>query len=78
MTYWILTKACRVIARSAVQHVTSKDMLQDTIKELVNGFNLAIIAHLNDVNFIVENGGLFYMDDVNDETDYEKLVIRTE
>jgi hypothetical protein len=72
MTYWILTKACRVIARSTVQHVTTEDMRQDMIKEIVNGFNLAVNTRLDDVNFIVDDGGLFYMDDVNDETDNDE------
>jgi hypothetical protein len=70
---WILTKACRVIARSTVQHVTTEDMRQDTIKEMVNGFNLAVNTRLDDVNFvIIDDGGLFYMDDVNDETNNDE------
>jgi hypothetical protein len=52
--------------------MTTKDMRQDTIKEKVNGFNLAVNTRLDDVNFIVDDGGFFYMDDVNDETDNDE------
>jgi hypothetical protein len=33
MTYWILTKNGKVIARSTVQHITTADMAQPAIQQ---------------------------------------------
>jgi hypothetical protein len=42
-------------------------MQQDLIKELVHGFKMAVNACLDDANFIVKDGGLFYLEDVEDD-----------
>jgi hypothetical protein len=63
MTYWILTKAGHVIARSTVQHAITSDVSQPAIQEQLKAFDTAIELRLADVNFIQEEPGIFYMDD---------------
>jgi hypothetical protein len=71
MTYWILTKAGLVIARSTVQHVITSDMSQPAIQEQLKAFDTAIELRLADANFIQEEPGILYMDDeeANEQND---------
>jgi hypothetical protein len=45
MTYWILTEAGNVIARSTVQHITIMDMAIDAIKTRVLTFDNKTYSH---------------------------------
>jgi hypothetical protein len=38
LTYWILTDAAKIIARSTVQHVTAQECLNDNIKQSMDIF----------------------------------------
>jgi hypothetical protein len=64
MTYWILTKSGRVIARSTVQHITTTDMQQESIRQLMNVFDTSIDARFADEHFVLLEPGLFYLDDM--------------
>jgi hypothetical protein len=64
MTYWILTKSGRVIARSTVQHITTTDMQQESIRQLMNVFDTSIAARFADEHFILLEPGLFYLEDM--------------
>ena len=48
MTYWILTKGGKVIARLTVQHNTITDMEKDAVKTAVQEFDLAVATQLDD------------------------------
>jgi hypothetical protein len=63
MTYWILTKDGKVIARSTVQHITMTDMAQDAVKVSVQEFEAAMLAKFNDEAHTNEEPGIFYIDD---------------
>jgi hypothetical protein len=64
MTYWILTKSGRVIARSTVQHITTLDMQQDAIQQLQQLFDESIMERFTDEQFVLMEPGLFYLEDV--------------
>ena len=68
MTYWILTEAGHVIARSTVQHVTIADMATDAMKTRMRAFDENLLTRLDDANFQLDlPGNLFYLqDDDND------------
>jgi hypothetical protein len=55
LTYWILTQASKVIARSTVQHVTTEDQLNDNIRKSIATFDKQIEERLDDTNFVIEN-----------------------
>jgi hypothetical protein len=74
MTYWILTKAAKVITRPTVQHVTITDMDQDPIKNAVTAFNTSIAERLLDENFAINEPGIFYIDDDEANNDDENLI----
>jgi hypothetical protein len=63
MTYWVLTKNGKVIAHSTVQHITTTDMAQPAIQDLVRVFDTAVSQHLADMNFWQVEPGVFYLDD---------------
>ena len=68
MTYWILTEAGSVIARSTVQHITLSDMATDAIKTRVHTFDTNVTERLNDDNFVVNlPDHLFYLQDTDDD-----------
>lgn len=75
MTYWILTKAAKVIARSTVQHVTITDMEQDAIKTAVTEFNTALSLRLSDENYTINDPGIFYIDDEEPVDDDDETMI---
>jgi hypothetical protein len=64
MTYWILTQAGNVIARSTVQHITRSDMSQDATKRKLQEFDEAVTNHFADKHFIIMEPGVFYLEDV--------------
>ena len=68
MTYWILTKAGHVVARSTVQHITVSDMATDAIRDRVRTFDVELVTRLNDENFQLDHPNpVFYLqDDVDD------------
>jgi hypothetical protein len=63
LKYWILTKGGRVIAQSTVQHVTTTELQQTMIRERVQTFEDLIKERLSEENLIVEEPGIFYLDD---------------
>jgi hypothetical protein len=63
MTYWVLTKSGRIIARSTVQHITTTDMQQEAIRQLMEVFDTSITARFADEHFVLLEPGLFYLDD---------------
>lgn len=72
MTYWILTKSGRVIAQSTVQHITTTDMQQESIRQLMDVFNTSITACFADEHFILLEPGLFYLEDMETpDPDYD-------
>ena len=81
MTYWILTEAGHVIARSTVQHITVSDMATDAIKARVTTFDTNLLTRLHDHNFVLDvPNHVFYLQDDNsdphatiDHTDYIPL-----
>ena len=55
MTYWILTEAGHVIARSTVlQHITVSDMATDVIKGRVVAFDARLLTRFHDGNFVID------------------------
>ena len=67
MTYWILTKAGHVIARSTVQHITITDMATDAIRDRVSAFDASLLERLSDDNFQIEHPNpVFYLQDEMD------------
>ncbi|KAI2506538.1 Reverse transcriptase (RNA-dependent DNA polymerase) [Fragilaria crotonensis] len=71
MTYWILTRAGHVIARSTVQHITVTDMAIDAIRDQVSAFDNDLAIRMNDENFQLDHPNpVFYLqDDVPFEAD---------
>ena len=70
MTYWVLTKAGHVIARSTVQHITVTDMATDAIRDRVSAFDVALLDRLDDENFQIEHpNAVFYLQDDIDAAD---------
>jgi hypothetical protein len=75
MTYWILTKGGKVIARSTVQHITLSDMAKDAVKTAVQDFELAVITRLNDKAHVTDEPGIFYLDDDDDDDTEEEATV---
>jgi hypothetical protein len=71
MTYWVLTKSGRIIARSTVQHITTTDMQQEAIRQLMEVFDTSITARFADEHFVLLEPGLFYLDDDLEPTEPE-------
>jgi hypothetical protein len=64
MTYWILTEAGNVIARSTVQHITMSDIATNAIKTCVLTFDDNLRTQLCDKNFQIElPNHVFYLQD---------------
>lgn len=65
MTYWILTQAGHVIARSTVQHITVTDIMAiDAIRDRVSAFDANLPRRLNDDNFRPDHPNpVFYLQD---------------
>ena len=72
MTYWILTEAGYVVARSTVQHVTITDMASNAIKHRVLAFDEHLLTRLNDDNYQIDmTNHVFYLqDDATSENAY--------
>jgi hypothetical protein len=60
MTYWILTKGGKVIARSTVQHVTLSDMAKDAFETVVQDFESAFITRLNNEAHVTDEPGILF------------------
>jgi hypothetical protein len=71
MTYWVLTKSGRIIARSTNQHITMTDMQQEAIRQLMEVFDMSITARFADEHFVLLEPGLFYLDDDLEPTEPE-------
>jgi hypothetical protein len=68
MTYWILTNAGHVIARSTVQHITLSDMATDTIRNRLSAFDNELSIQLSDDNFHLDHPNpVFYLQDDPDD-----------
>ena len=64
MTYWLLTQAGHVIARSTVQHITVTDMAIDAIRDRVSAFDNDLAIRMNDENFQLDHPNpVFYLQD---------------
>jgi hypothetical protein len=75
MTYWILTKSGRVIARSTVQHVTITDLATDAIRARVSTFDDTLLTRLSDTNFHIEHPNpVFYLQDEDLPADVDPAV----
>jgi hypothetical protein len=64
MTYWVLTRSGRVIARSSVQHITTSDMQQESIQQLQQAFDASVMEKFADEHFVLLEPGLFYLEEV--------------
>ena len=73
MTYWILTEAGHVIARSTVQHITIMDMASDAIKNRVLAFDEHLLTRLSDENYQLDmpNHVFYLQDDDGDDDNVE-------
>ena len=54
MSYWILTKAGKIISNTTVQHVIQTDFEDMETKAMIDEFNTSVNEWLNDENFYVE------------------------
>ncbi|KAL7525108.1 hypothetical protein ACHAWF_001216, partial [Thalassiosira exigua] len=54
MCYWILSNNGRVIAETTVQHVVQDDLLNPTLKKLVDDFNERMERRLDKANFKID------------------------
>ena len=71
LCYWLLIESGKVIARTTVQHVTRKDVLNEDTKQQINQFNMAVTGRLTVIGFLTEDAGAstFYLqDDEEDDT----------
>jgi hypothetical protein len=55
LTYWILTRAGKVVARSTIQHVTIEEILDKVMDERISDFNRAINDRLDDTGYVIDN-----------------------
>jgi hypothetical protein len=67
MTYLILTKGGKVIAWSTVQHITLLDMAKDAVKAAVQDFESAVNTRLDEEAHVIDEPGIFYSDDNDNE-----------
>jgi hypothetical protein len=74
LTYWILTEAAKVIARSTVQHVTAYEQMNDDIKARMNHFQTQIMQRLDETGFVIDNvfesKNVLQDEDLNDDSAY--------
>jgi hypothetical protein len=55
LTYWVLTRACQVLNRSTIQHVTAEERLDPTMEQRIADFNKDIQTRLDDTGFVIAN-----------------------
>jgi hypothetical protein len=74
LTYWILTDAAKIIARSTVQHVTAQESLNDNIKQSMELFQRKMDERLDETNFVIDNefesSRVLQDEDLNDDPAY--------
>ena len=56
MSYWILTEAGRVIARTTVQHITNLELTTDKVKQRCTQYDQRVAEVLSDANHIIPHG----------------------
>ena len=66
MSYWILTDAGRVIARTTVQRVTNLEQTTDEVRQRCQQFDQHVTEILRDANHIVPHGDDIVLQDWND------------
>ncbi|KAL7523584.1 hypothetical protein ACHAWF_000579, partial [Thalassiosira exigua] len=54
MCYWILSNSGKVIAETTIQHVVRDDLLDPTLKKLVDDFNERMERRLDEENFKID------------------------
>jgi hypothetical protein len=68
LTYWVLTRACKIIARSTIQHLTATERQDKTMNDRINDFNSVVTTRLQIEGFgIAEN--LFYGENILQDAD---------
>jgi hypothetical protein len=74
LTYWILTDAAKIIARSMVQHVTAQECLNENIKQSLDIFQRKMDKRLDEANFVIDNAfessNILQDDDLHDDPAY--------
>jgi hypothetical protein len=55
LTYWILTNAAKIIARSTVQHVIAQEHLNENIKKSLDVCQQKTDERLDETHFVIEN-----------------------
>ena len=55
LNYWVLTKACKVISRTTVQHVTGQDIIDENISTRIREFDKAVVERLDDTEFVIDS-----------------------
>jgi hypothetical protein len=69
LSYWLITKSCKIISKTSVEHVTHDDYLQTDKKAEIEAFNCRLEESLDDANFMIDGEGEFdsmYLDDIDD------------
>ena len=65
MSYWILTEAGRVIARTTVQRITNLELTTDEVKQRCTQYDQRVAEILSDANHIVPHGEDIVLQDWN-------------
>ena len=65
LCYWILTKSCKVISSTSVQHVTNEEQREPNLVAQITMFNSLVNTRLDDTNFTSNdlNGESPYLQD---------------
>jgi hypothetical protein len=66
MSYWILTEAGHVIARTMVQHITNLELTTEEVKQQCAQYDQRVTEVLSDANHIVPHGKDIVLQDWND------------
>jgi hypothetical protein len=69
LTYWVLTKAGKVIARSTIQHVTMQEELSEDIAQSIKLFDEMVTERLDDTNFVIDN--MIHGENILQDEDFE-------
>ena len=80
MCYWILKSNGFVLARTTVQHITILEQRKQDISDQLQAFDSEIADRLRDDNYIIDEVGDMYLDDIdfeaaNDDPDITKTDI---
>jgi hypothetical protein len=55
LTYWVLTRAGKVLARSTIQHVTNTELLDKSMEERIKDFTETINTRLHEAGFEIDS-----------------------